>query len=221
MGTDVRRDCMRDHIRRELLKRIVAGVYQPGDRLIELQVAREFNTSQAPVREALRELEALRLVETQTYRGTRVRAISPREMEEAAFVRGLLEQAGGEKAASVFQNRAQPLRETLAGIEDAAREGNLEGYAHHNLIFHRQIVAAAGNEVLLRVFDSLLLETRTLIGLSTMPLDLQAAAATHIPIIEALDCGDGPLAGRLLRAHAEMFGRDRNAAEAVVDVLQA
>src|SRR5262249_53910326 len=64
----VRRDCMRGQIRRELLRRIIEGHYKPGDRLVELQIAREFDTSQAPVREALRELEAVRLVETETYR---------------------------------------------------------------------------------------------------------------------------------------------------------
>ena len=79
LGMVVRRarDSMRDQIRRELTKlRIVNGTYRPGERLVELQVAKEFNTSQAPVREAFRELEALRLVESQAYRGTRVREIS-------------------------------------------------------------------------------------------------------------------------------------------------
>src|SRR4051812_25814321 len=99
----VRRDCMREQIRRELLKRILNGTYKPGDRLIELQVAREFNTSQAPVREALRELEALRLVETQTYRGTRVREISRKEWQESAWVRALLEEAAAQQAADAFK----------------------------------------------------------------------------------------------------------------------
>ena len=58
------------------------GTYKPGDRLLELQIAREFNSSQGPVREALRELEALRLVESQVYRGTRVRGVNAREMRE-------------------------------------------------------------------------------------------------------------------------------------------
>src|SRR3954447_24581215 len=89
----VRRDCMRAQICRELVRRIVEETYRPGERLVELQVAREFNTSQAPVREAFRELEALRLVESETYRGTRVRALSEREQQEAAAVRGVLEQA--------------------------------------------------------------------------------------------------------------------------------
>src|SRR4051812_8786515 len=92
VAMEVQRDCMRAQIRRVLLKRIIDGTYQPGDRLKELQIAREFQSSQGPVREALRELEMLRLVESETYRGTRVRAISPEEMREAGEVRGVLEQ---------------------------------------------------------------------------------------------------------------------------------
>lgn len=205
----VRRDSMRDQIRRELLKRIVDGTYRPGERLIELQVAREFNTSQAPVREAFRELEALRLVESQAYRGTRVREISQREMQESAQVRALLEEAAAARAAETLKGNTGDLRLALDGIEEAAREGDLEAFARHNLLFHRQIVEAAGNGVLLRVWSSLMLEVRTLIGLNARPQDLNALAATHIPILDALDRGDGPLAGRLLREHAERFTHER------------
>jgi DNA-binding GntR family transcriptional regulator len=201
---------MRDLIRRELLKRIVNGTYRPGDRLVELKIAREFDTSQAPVREALRELEALRVVESQAYRGTRVRALSEREMAEASEVRGLLEQTAAARAAEVFRGNTGRLRETLAAIEQCARTGDLVGYAHNNLVFHRQIVEAADNEVMLRVWDSLMLEARTLINLTTQPLDPKLAAASHHPIVEALDRGEGELAGRLLREHAEMFSQRRS-----------
>jgi DNA-binding GntR family transcriptional regulator len=205
----VRRDCMRDQIRRELLKRIVDGTYRPGERLVELQVAREFNTSQAPVREALRELEALRLVESEPYRGTRVREISQREMRESAQVRGALEGAAAAGAAEALKGNTCALRRTFEGIEEAARAGDLEAFARQNLLFHRAIVSASGNEVLLRVWDSLMLESRTLIGLSAKPHDLVAVAATHGPIVEALHAGDCALASLLLRAHAEMFTHER------------
>lgn len=206
----VRRDCMRDQIRRELLKRIVNGTYSPGERLVELQVAREFNTSQAPVREALRELEALRLVECQTYRGTRVREISRREMLESALVRGILEEASAAGACATLKQNTEGLRQTLAAIQQAARDANLEAYAHQNLLFHRQIVEAAGNDVLLRIWDSLMLEARTLIGLNSKPHDLIAVANTHVPIVEAIDLGDGARAGQLLREHAELFSHLRD-----------
>ena len=69
----------RDRIRYALLRRISDGVYLPGERLKELTLAHEFEVSQAPVREAFRELEALGVLVSEHYRGTRVREISRRE----------------------------------------------------------------------------------------------------------------------------------------------
>ncbi len=69
----VKRVCMRDHIRDVLVARILDGTYPAGMQLKELSLAREFNVSQAPIREALRELEGSGLVTSERYRGTRVR----------------------------------------------------------------------------------------------------------------------------------------------------
>src|SRR5215471_8108324 len=116
MTMNVQRDCMRDQIRRVLVQRILDGYYKPGDRLVELQIARELKTSQGPVREALRELEALRLVESETYRGTRVRAVSAREMEDAGRVRGVLEQTAARWGAAALQRESARLRAALEAI---------------------------------------------------------------------------------------------------------
>jgi DNA-binding GntR family transcriptional regulator len=196
---------MRDQIRRVLVERILNGYYKPGDRLVELQLARELKTSQGPVREALRELEALRLVESETYRGTRVRALSEREMEDAGRVRGVLEQAAARWGAPALQRESAPLRATLEAIRAAAAIRDVDAYAEHNMTFHRLIVEASGNRVLLRLWDSLMLEVRTRIGLSQRAIDMVSAAETHVPIVEALERGDGETAGRLLLEHAEQF----------------
>jgi DNA-binding GntR family transcriptional regulator len=196
---------MRDQIRRVLVQRILDGYYKPGDRLVELQIARELKTSQGPVREALRELEALRLVESETYRGTRVRALSEREMEDAGRVRGLLEQTAARWAAASLQRESAPLRAALEAIRSAAALRDVDAYAQHNMNFHRLIVEASGNRVLLRVWDSLMLEVRTKIGLSRRDADMTGAAETHAPIVDAFERGDGETAGRLLQEHAERF----------------
>jgi DNA-binding GntR family transcriptional regulator len=196
---------MRDQIRRVLVQRILDGYYRPGDRLVELQIARELKTSQGPVREALRELEALRLVESETYRGTRVRALSEHEMEDAGRVRGILEETAARWGATALKKDLGPLRTTLETMRAAAGLGDVDAYAEHNMTFHRLIVEASGNPVLLRVWDSLMLEVRTRIGLAQGEIDLAAAADTHRPIVEAFELGDAETAGRLLREHAEFF----------------
>src|SRR5580704_12754621 len=89
---DIARESIADRVRQVLTERIVNGMYLPGSRLVELQLARELNVSQAPVREALCALEAAHFVETEPYRGTRVRRIDERECREAYQVRAVLEE---------------------------------------------------------------------------------------------------------------------------------
>jgi Bacterial regulatory proteins, gntR family len=81
----LRRTCMRDRIRDVLVGRILDGTYPAGTQLKELILAREFNVSQTPIREALRELEGSGLVTSERFRGTRVRGADWAEMRE--FVR--------------------------------------------------------------------------------------------------------------------------------------
>ncbi|WP_422928797.1 GntR family transcriptional regulator [Singulisphaera sp. PoT] len=200
-----RHDSTRAKIRRALVQRILDGTYQPGDRLVELQIAGEFRSSQGPVREALRELEALRLVESVTYRGTRVRGISEPEMCESTHVRGVLEEEAAKLGAEALAKDIGPLREQLEGIRKAARKHDLDAYAEQNMEFHRTVVKASGNSVLLRLWDSLMLEVRVRVGLNQRSFNLEAVAESHAPIVEALARGDGVEAGRLLRAHAGCF----------------
>ena len=67
------RRAMAEEIQEWLLQGILAGRFSPNSRLVTLQIARELGTSQAPVREALRGLEALGVVEITTFHGARVR----------------------------------------------------------------------------------------------------------------------------------------------------
>ena len=53
------RSVMREQIKELIIKRILEGTYQPGQRVVELQLVQELGVSQAPVREALRDLEAM------------------------------------------------------------------------------------------------------------------------------------------------------------------
>lgn len=201
----VQRQCMSDEIRTELAKRIYDGTLKPGERLVELSIAEEFGTSQTPVREALRELEAMRLVESEPYRGTRVREITPREMAEAYLVRAILEQRAAELAAPRLKGQTDALQGIVQQICDAAARGDIDTYAKHNLEFHRSIVETADNLVLLQCWDGLQFEARIRVNLFRKTPSIVARAAEHQPIVDALNAGDGRKAGRLLRRHSESF----------------
>ncbi len=196
------RRCLRDEIREALLTRILEGSLRPGDRIIELQLAREFRTSQGPVREALRELEALRVVETAPFRGTRVRPVTPEEIAQAAEVRGLLEELAARQLPRCEPGWLKRLARELDLLEAAARRKDLRSYARHNYNFHRMIVEAAGNRPLLQAWEVLAIEVNTLLTLSRRQGMVQRVLREHRPILRALERGDRARAARLLRRHA-------------------
>ena len=92
------RSVLADQVKERLLEEIISGRYRPDERIVETQVARELGTSQAPVREALRGLEALGVVEITPFRGARVRRATRRELLEAYVVRSALEELGARLA---------------------------------------------------------------------------------------------------------------------------
>jgi DNA-binding GntR family transcriptional regulator len=220
-ATPARRRCLRDEVREALLGRILEGSLRPGDRIVELQLAREFRTSQGPVREALRELEALRVLETTPFRGTRVRPVTPEEIAQAAEVRGLLEELAARQLPRPEPGWLKRLARELDLLEDAARRGDLRSYARHNYNFHRMIVEAARNQPLLQAWEVLAIEVNTLLTLSRGHGTVQRVLREHRPILQALQRGDRARAARLLRKHArsvvQMVLAGRSAAAAQPD----
>ena len=200
------RTSLRAQIKDILLARILNGEYTPGYRLIELQIAQEFGTSQAPVRESLRELEALGFVESTPYRGTRVRNVTKTELIEAYAVRAALEEVAARAAASYFKDNVGALELKLAAMHQEADNGDLYELGRHDFEFHRLIVEAAANKVLQNVWKSLRIETHVLIGAMTIKVDPHEVVEMHRPLIEALASGDGERAGTLIRQHLEYFG---------------
>jgi len=187
------------------MERIIDGTYPPGTRLVEMQIARELNISQAPVREALCALEAARSVETEPYRGTRVRRIGKRECREAYQVRAVLEEFAAQVGAASLRKRVRELRAEADAAMAAARRGDVVRYLHHNVCFHRMIVEATDNAVLHRTWESLSFTVGARVRASRTSGDMIAVAEEHRQIVEAVARGDGKTAGRLLRHHAEVL----------------
>ncbi|MEL7462111.1 MAG: GntR family transcriptional regulator, partial [Pseudomonadota bacterium] len=88
----IQRVILSEQVKEELLDDIMAGRYKPGDRLVESQIAKRMGISQSPVREALRDMVAMRFVEVEPHKGARVRRIDQREVLEIYPVRACLEE---------------------------------------------------------------------------------------------------------------------------------
>jgi len=198
------RTMLRDQIKEVLLARILEGDYAPGQRIVELQVAHEFGVSQAPVREALRELELLRFLESAPFRGTWVREVSDAELIEVFPIRAALEEVAAREAARRLDGDVAALE---AEIDAMAAAKDLLTQVEHDTRFHQLILEASGNARLVEMWSTLQVEARTTITAVATGLSPAEVAELHRPILEALRRKSAKQAGKAIRSHVEMFGK--------------
>jgi DNA-binding GntR family transcriptional regulator len=142
----VARTVLREQIKEILLERILCGELEPGERLVEMRLARELGTSQAPVREALRDLQLLRLVESEPFRGARVRAVDDAQLLPVFPVRAALEDVAAREAAGLVDGEVAPLQRELDAMRAAAADRDWRAQVAHDVAFHRTDRALAGAE---------------------------------------------------------------------------
>lgn len=198
---------LRGKIKEVLLRRILGGHYDAGERLVELRIAEEFGTSQGPVREALRDLEATGLVTNLPRRGTYVSEVMREGLREIYTVRGALEEQATRIATRLGTCDLTVLQAATDAMRSAAMAGDTHGVVEHSVTFHRTIMEAARNRLLLNIWQSLQIETRTTITMLTEGLDLVEIADSHQPIVDAIASGDAERAARVAREHQDYFER--------------
>ena len=192
----------RERAKDVILQRIVSGEYPPGARLVETRIAQELGVSQAPVREALRDLEQLGCIVHEPFRGCSVRAFSADELLEAFPVRAALEALAARLAAErIGEGELLRLAELLETMRAAARRGDAHGQSQANASFHATIVRAARNATLERQWALLEPFSRTYLTVSQAGLDLLALSERHIPILDALRARDPDAAADAMHQH--------------------
>ncbi len=185
------RQVLAEQVRDRLLEGILNGRYPPDSRIVETRVAKELGTSQAPVREALRSLEALGVVEISPFRGARVRRPTRRELLDAYIVRSNLEALGARLAVPHLTPASlAELGELVERMETAAEANDGHAVAEADVRFHGRIIELSDNATLQKVWRSLEPFSRTYITLMAPGADPKWTASLHRPIYEALLRGD-------------------------------
>jgi DNA-binding GntR family transcriptional regulator len=208
----ISRSVLSDQVKDRLLQAILDGHYPPGARIVETRVARELGTSQAPVREALRDLEALGVIETTAFRGARVRRPSAAELLEAFVIRAELESLAATLAIPKLSDAdIAELDGYVSEMQRAAAAGDTHAEATADAAFHGRVVEMAGNSTLLRVWRTLEPFSRTYITIVAPGADRVQIADQHLPVLDALRRRSTELAVEVLHQHfanaAAMLGR--------------
>jgi DNA-binding GntR family transcriptional regulator len=187
----ISRGILSDLVKDRLLQEILAGNYPPGARIVETRVARELGTSQAPVREALRDLEAIGVVEITAFRGARVRHPTKAQLLEAYGIRAELESLGARLAMPRMSDAdLEELQGYVDEMQRAADTGDTHAEAVVDVKFHARVIEIAGNHTLERVWRYLEPLSRTYITLIVPGVNPRRIADLHVPILTALRGGD-------------------------------
>ena len=199
----VARNVLSEQVKDRILQWILEGELAPGSRIIETRVAKELGVSQAPVREALRDLTTLGVVEMKPYRGASVRQPSKTDLVEAMEVRGELEALAARTAATrMTEPCLNELRRLIAEMHELAEAGDTHTHAQKNTEFHETVLRASGNRTLLRTWSMLEPYARTYVTAMVPGMDLIWLGDRHIDILEALEAGDPDKAAETMRHHA-------------------
>lgn len=197
---------------------IVSGQLAPGARLPpEKELSEALGLSRSSLREAVKALEVIRVLDVRRGDGTYVTSLEPRLLLEAMSfvvdlhqddsvleilaVRRMLEPAAAAQAAVTIT--PEQLAEVEATLESLAEDAGIEELVAHDIEFHRGIVAATGNAYLTSLLDSLSGETlraRIWRGI-TEGGSVPRTVDEHRAIVRALQHRDAELAQALMLAH--------------------
>jgi DNA-binding GntR family transcriptional regulator len=135
---------------------ILEGILKGGDRLVETELQKKFGVSRSPLREAYRDLEKKGLVTIVPRRGTCVRKITRRDIEENFPVRSVLEGLAARQACGKMSGKDKKrMLQSLRNMERAVREGAIKLYWKNHLLFHDVFISASRNEVLITILKTL------------------------------------------------------------------
>lgn len=139
-----------------LTEAIVEGVFKGGDKLIEADLQAQFGISRSPIRETFRVLEKKGLVEIIPRRGTFVKSISKRDIEEHFPVRSVLEGLAAKEAFDRISAREiEEMSSCLNKMKKAVTKNEALDYFKAHFRFHEIFIQASGNQLLIDMLQNL------------------------------------------------------------------
>ncbi|MBN8994613.1 MAG: GntR family transcriptional regulator [Rhizobiales bacterium] len=195
----ISRDTIATQVVDELRRRIVAGQYRGGMKMLQEQIAQEFGVSRSPVREALRQLEAEGLVKLISQKGAEVTPISADEVSEMFELRLLIEP---HLLALAVPHMGET---TLAEVERIIRQmenAEIDNWGVLNWELHRRLYLPAGRAQTLQILERVHRNIDRYLRLHmAVTKDRAGARVEHEGLVRLCRAGDAERATALLRVH--------------------
>lgn len=176
-----------------LKSNIISGKLKPNERILELELAEKFNSSQSPVREALRRLQEQGLVNSEKYTGTFVAPISPDEMQELFELRSVLEKHAVKNAMYLMKREDKDqLKEIVSNMMKAAQKDNLLEVIECDMKFHQFLIDLSGKRTLTQIWSFIDAHVRRFLVISHPAVfkDLYEVVSKHQILLEKINSND-------------------------------
>lgn len=194
---------LRDIVFQTLRNAIITGDLQPGERLMETQLAEKLGVSRTPIREAIRKLELEGLVIMVPRKGAQVAQFTEKDIQDVLEVRAALEALAAKLACKRMDDRSfLKLQLAIAEYSYAAKNKDLEAMIEKDVEFHDIICNATQNDKLIQLFTNLKEQVnRYRITYLKNVEDSETVEAEHVAILEALRNKNEEVAGDLASKH--------------------
>jgi DNA-binding GntR family transcriptional regulator len=204
----VPRVVLSDRVKQYIVEAVLSGELKPGDRIVENSMAHLLGVSQAPVREAIRDLVLLGFLKTEPYKGTSVRSFTPEELWETYTVRAALESLAMRLAATrLTKENIDTLQQILDAMMEAARRQDRDRVVQLDNVFHEAILKFSRNQTLHQLWKSLQYGIWSIVTYRKLTLEPEYLAARHGELLEALKSGDPERASHAMQHHIEDMGK--------------
>ena len=150
-------DTLRHQVEKHLREAIMSGSLAPGQRLVERELCEAMGVSRPSLREALRKLEAERLIQIIPHRGPVVSAVTEKEAVELYALRALLEGYAVHQFTSLATKPLlEELRQAVKSLQRQAKSGNRENLLRAKQMFYEVLLRGCGNSLISEVLMMLL-----------------------------------------------------------------
>jgi DNA-binding GntR family transcriptional regulator len=208
--TSVSLSTLSSKVVRHVQQLILRGEFPPGSTLPEVPLAKRFDVSRGTIREALRDLQDLGLIELHMNRGAVVAELSPQRAWEIFSLRAVLEPFAVRLALTAGRMRREDLaniREAYHQIEASAVSGDPYALVDADMHFHWSICTPCRHDILLNHLQSLQVRMRQfMIYTKILESDIESEVKSHQPVLLAVLSGEADRAEAVLREHITVAG---------------
>ncbi|WP_419873522.1 GntR family transcriptional regulator [Candidatus Pristimantibacillus sp. PTI5] len=195
-----------EHVYTTLKKEILAGDLQPGARLLVLEIAKKFNISQAPVREALERLKSAGFITGIPNKGSVVSNITSKEIRDIFELREIIEGFAVRRSMEHLTEEDFLYLEDIIHKMDLAHEQNdILNILELDMEFHGFFYRRCDNHMILELWNRMRIKVMRFMAISNRHYSTDELADWHLRLVEVLRSGDTVLAEQTFVEHMHSY----------------